>query len=144
MNPFLRLFHLSTWISTFWTKILKAFKLAPKKFEFHSGVQKCHFGTIKLFWKAHKNVKKIFHSFWHCWVKNSCFVKTSGRFFKISSNCSAALVDGGGALLQERSERNDLELLQFVRLLYSSTQTPSNEILRWAVFMNHNLVLGIG
>ena len=54
------------------------------------------------------------------------------------------LVDGGGALLQERSERNDLELLQFVRLLYSSTQTPSNEILRWAVFMNHNLVLGIG
>ena len=48
-------------------------------------------------------------------------------------------MDGGGALLQERSERNDLELLQFVRLLYSSTQSPSNEILRWDVFMKQNL-----
>ena len=49
-------------------------------------------------------------------------------------NGYSVLVDGGGALLQERSERNDLELLQFVRLLYSSTQTPSNKILPWALF----------
>ena len=45
-------------------------------------------------------------------------------------NGYSVLVDGGGALLQERSERNDLELLQFVRLLYSSTQSHFDKILR--------------
>ena len=35
------------------------------------------FYKVQVFWKGHKNLKKIFHWFWRYWLN----IKTSGRFF---------------------------------------------------------------